>query len=294
MPRVLDPNSANSNVFFDPLPMNSERYFGAKVFLEDQVKVLLEPSQFTQSQRNEISRLLEDSETSDPALERVLSSVNRAKKHYLQRIFTHQATRHVVLQLLDSETSAYARALNQTSSVLDLIQSDDDGDEEDEDNDADVEEQLRERLRVQFALMPESKLLALSQDLLESGNGKDTTGGLARELQQARERYEIAKQQNRLYLRIQKSVSETITSDPQEAVQPHLLHPRPDMLNLIGRIKSLSARVSVKASYNPEDTKELLNGQDLGESIEPDPKRQKLIVNNDASELLNLVFSGQS
>lgn len=291
--------------------MNSERYFDAKTFLENQVRSLVAPADLPQEDCDEILSLLDNGSGNNNktglALQRVLRRVNNTKKQYLQQIFTQQATRHVALQILESESSAQTRALDQTSSVLDLVQSDD---EDIDNNDAeadeqDIEQQLRDRLRVQFALMPESKLLSLSQDFLDGNDSgsKDPTGGVSKELQDARDQYEIAKQQHALYKRVHESVLDTITLDPQQAVQPHLLHPRPDLLNLIGRIRSLSARVGAKATYNSENTRDLLvsiqgfdeeDDEGRPRKVEPDPKRQKLIVNNDPSDLLRLIFDGSS
>lgn len=279
--------------------MNSERYFDTRTFLEHQVRTLVAPADLPQSDLDEILELLGSDKTTDSSLERVVERVNNTKKQYLQRLFTQQATRHVALQILESESSAQARALDQTTSVLDLVQSDEE-DEDDNESEQDIEKQLRERLRVQFELMPESKLLSLSQDLLDGeGSGKELTGGLSRKLQRARDDYELAQQQLAVYKRVQEAVAETITTDPQEAVQPHLLHPRPDLLDLIGRIRSLSARLNAKAATNPEKAKNLLNAlQSMEEEddygnyrpVEPDMKRQKLIVNNDPSDLLKEVF----
>lgn len=283
--------------------MNSDRYFDAKTFLEKQVKLLLKPVDLTQDQRDEILELLGD-EDDDPELlrrlERVLSRFNKTRKQYLQRIFTHQATRHIALQLLESEKSAYKRALNKKSSVLDLIQLESDGEEEEEDDDSSderAEQHLRERLRKHFALMPEAKLVELTKDLLETKD-KEVTGGYTNKLQRALDGYFAAKDRKALYKKVEKAVKETITEDPQSNVQPHLLHPRPDMLNLIGRLKSVSARVAVKASYNPDATKRLLKSQkEDGEEEDmsaPDLKRQKLIVNNDPSDLLKVAFAPDS
>lgn len=282
--------------------MNSERYFDTRTFLEHQIRTLVAPADLPQSDFDEILELFGSVKTTDSALARVIERVNNTKKQYLQRFFTQQATRHVALQILESESSAQARALDQTTSVLDLVQSDDDIDDDSE-SDQDIEKQLRERLRLQFELMSDSKLLSLSQDLFDGeGSGKELTGGLSGKLQKARDDYELAQQQLAVYKRVQEAVAGTITKDPQEAVQPHLLHPRPDLLNLIGRVRSLSARLNAKAATNPEMAKNLLNAlQSMEEDddgiynpVQPDMKRQKLIINNDPSDILEEVFDASA
>ena len=293
--------------------MNSDRYFDSKTFIEHQIRTLVAPFDLPQANYEEIVDLIRSGHSEntthdvDLYLERVLGRVNNSKKQHLQRIFTQQATRHVALQILESEASAKARALDQTTTVLDLVQSDSE-DEEDEESETEleIEEKLRDRLRVQFSTMSDFQLRSLCQDLLD-GSGPDMkpTGGLSEELQHALQRYEISKQRFSLYKRIQESVSDTITTNPRESVQPHLLQSQPDLLNLIGRIRSLSARVSAKASVNPEDTRKLLmalqndgeeeDTDDLQtETVKPDPKRQKLIINNDPSELLKMVFDANT
>lgn len=282
--------------------MNSETYFSTKSFLEAQVKELLLPFDFSDRARARILNHIVDRESGEvneaqleAGLERVLTRVNGIKKSYLQRQFTQQATRHVALQLLESQNSAQARATDQTNSILELIQSEDEEDSENgdtEEDDAEVERQLRERLKVQFFLMSEKQLLALAQDLLESDRAG--TEGLAQNLYDAKQKYEKTKQQNKTYQTVHDTLIATVTDDPEEAAQPNLLtQPNPELINLIGKIRSLSAKVSAKVEAHPKRAKELLNDEkDLinANGLEPDLKRQKLILKNDPSEILDLVF----
>jgi hypothetical protein len=282
--------------------MNSETYFSTKSFLEAQIKELLLPFAFSDRAWARILNNIVDSENIkvnegqlEVGLERVLTRVNGIKKSYLQRQFTQQATRHVALQLLESENSAQARATDQTNSILELIQSDneEEGENDDaEEDDAEVERQLRERLKVQFFLMSEKQLLALAQDLLESDRAG--TEGLAQNLYDAKQKYAKTKQQNKTYQTVHETLIATVTDDPEEAVQPNLLtQASPELINLIGKIRSLSAKVSAKAEAHPKRTKELLDDEKApisGNALEPDLKRQKLILKNDPSEILDLVF----
>lgn len=286
--------------------MNSETYFSTKAFLDSQVKDLLLPFAFSDRAQTRILTGIVGSEGSEGSeaqleagLDRILTRVNGIRKSYLQRQFTQQATRHVALQLLESENSAQTRAADQTNSILELIQSDnednDDNSDEEED-DVEVERQLRERLKVQFFLMSDKRLLDLAQDLLESDRAN--TEGLAQSLYESNQKYKKIKKQNETYETVHNTLVATLTDDPKEAVQPNLLvQPNPELLNLIGKIRSLSAKVSAKATVHPKLTKELLDSEKRasnGNELEPDLKRQRLILKNDPSEILDLVFRPSS
>lgn len=286
--------------------MNSETYFSTKAFLDSQIKDLLLPFAFSDHAQTRILTGIVDSEDSkvsetqlEAGLDRILTRVNGIRKSYLQRQFTQQATRHVALQLLESENSAQTRAADQTNSILELIQSDNEDNDEnsgEEEDDLEVERQLRERLKVQFFLMSDKRLLDLVQDLLESDRAN--TEGLAQSLYESNQKYKKIKKQNETYETVHNTLVTTLTDDPKEAVQSNLLvQPNPELLNLIGKIRSLSAKVSAKSTVHPKRTKELLDcekGASNDIELEPDLKRQRLILKNDPSKILDLVFRPSS
>lgn len=247
-------------------------------FLSSQSILLRSPLSLSSTQRKlVIDALVSKAHLSEfraqSFLDSELARINHTRSLHLNDQLTSEAQLHVVSQLNELEAGAIARVQQQTDAILDELQLEIKG------SDELSEDQLEERIYNTVASMSASSLVEFSTDLLEARQDQHSAQSLHRCFQ----RFITAQKKLAAFSKVNEIMENNGLDAPKSTLTQAMISP-----SLTEDIMHAAAILDTDENKTVE--KLGINNKKNDMSDHPDLKRQKMILENDASGYLKDVF----